>query len=379
MHIIIVTDAWHPHLSGVLRVTESLAAELDKRNVGYTIVHPQEFPRVPLPGYGEIKIAFPIFFRRTIDALIKEHDEVAVHIMTEGPLGLTMRNYCVARGLKFTTSFHTHWHKYMRVYLKVPQRITMHYVQDFHKPAERILVPSEETKKELEEHNFKNEIVVCKNGVDTNLFRRRPKKEQTRRPHMLYVGRVSKEKSIEDFLEADVRGSKKVVGEGPVREVLQRKYPNVEFTGPLQGEELAEAYSDADVFVFPSKTDTFGVVLLESLASGVPVAAYPAPGPNIIIEREELGALDTNIARAIATALEKGEPDACAAYAEQYSWQSITDTFMNSLVPIGTPTTTREAITNHLLRIPREFYKLFTHAGYAQSLLFGSDRHERRK
>lgn len=375
-----VTDAWRPHLSGVLRVVESLATELGKRDIGYTIIHPQEFPRIPLPGYGEIKIAFPVFFRRTIDNLITEHRDIAIHIMTEGPLGLTMRNYCMVRGIKFTTSFHTHWHKYIRLYLKVPQRITMRYIQDFHKPAHAVLVPSEETKKELEEHGFKTKIVVCANGVDTDLFKPRPKKRNTRRPHMLYVGRVSKEKNIEDFLDADVRGSKKVVGDGPIREILERKYPNVEFTGPLAGEDLAEAYADADVFVFPSKTDTFGVVLLEALASGVPVAAYPAPGPNTILENEKLGILDSNITRAITATLGKGDSEAARIeYAKQYSWEKVTDTFLGSVVSVGTPITTREAITRHLLRVPREFYKLFTHVGYVQSLLFGSDQHEVKK
>tara|TARA_B100000745_G_scaffold70949_3_gene42494 strand:+ start:9059 stop:10186 length:1128 start_codon:yes stop_codon:yes gene_type:complete len=374
-----VTDAWRPHLSGVLRVVESLAAELAKNDVGHTIVHPQEFPGVPLPGYGEIKIALPIFFRKTIDNLVKKHGNVAIHIMTEGPLGLTMRNYCVARGLNFTTSFHTHWHKYMRVYLKVPQRITMLYIQDFHRPAERVLVPSEETKQELKRHGFKNEIVVCENGVDTHLFRPRKKKEETLRPHMLYVGRVSKEKNIEDFLKVQVLGSKKVVGDGPILRTLERKYPDVEFSGPQQGDELARSYADADVFVFPSKTDTFGVVLLEALASGVPVAAYPAPGPNTIIRNEKLGALNTNMEKAIQNALDTGDSDTCVAYAEQYSWKSVSDIFVGSLVPIGAPITMPEAIKNHLLRIPREFYRLFTHAGYAQSLLFGSDKHERKK
>jgi len=374
-HIIIVTDAWYPHLSGVLRVVESLSAELDARGIGYTVLHPQSFPRVPVPGYSEIKIALPIFFESTIDSVLKKHKNASIHIMTEGSLGLTMRNYCVARGLKFTTSFHTHWHKYLKVYFKVPQRVTMRYIQDFHKPAQRVLVPSEDAKDELVKHGFNNEVVVCANGVDVTLFHPRKKSENVKRPHMLYVGRISKEKSIGDFLDIKTKGSKKVVGDGPLRESLKKKYPEVEFTGPLQGEELAHAYANADVFVFPSKTDTFGVVLLEALASGVPVAAYPSPGPLSILTKKGLGGVSTNLEEAVHEALRDGESKLCLEHAQNYSWSRITETFINSLESTGTPTSTKDAFKEHLLRVPKEFYKLFTSAGYARSLLLGFDRH----
>ena len=361
MHVIIVTDAWHPHLSGVLRVVESLAAQFDTKGIGYTIISPKNFPGIPMPGYSEIKLSVPLFFRKTVDTLLRRHKDAAIHIMTEGPLGLTMRNYCVARGLQFTTSFHTHWHKYLRMYLKIPQRVTMHYVRDFHRPAARVLVPSEETCRELVRHGYTNEVIVCTNGVDTTLFKIRKKSTDTRRPHMLYVGRVSKEKNIESFLKADVCGSKRVVGDGPIRRSLERKYPDVTFSGVLQGDALAAAYSNADVFVFPSKTDTFGIVVLEALASGVPVAAYPAPGPNTLLQSKKLGARNTNITTAIRTALRTGDPHACASAAHTTSWERIAQTFRDSLVPAGTPITTRRAIVNHVLHIPRGLRALRTH------------------
>lgn len=376
MHVIIVTNAWYPHLSGVLRVVESLSSQLDARDVGHTIIHPQSFPGFPLPGYSEIKISIPILFRKNIENLLAQHDDVAIHIMTEGPLGLTMRNYCVARGLKFTTSFHTHWHKYIQIHLKIPKRVTIGYIREFHAPAERVLIPSAETKAELEQYNFGNELVICKNGVDTKLFRPRERTLKAKRPLLLYVGRVSREKNIEDFLNAKTAGEKHIVGDGPYKEILMKRYPDAVFHGALQGNKLARMYAEADVFVFPSHTDTFGVVLLEALASGVPVAAYPSPGPRTIITKQSLGALNEDIEAAIEHALQTGDSAACVAYAQTYGWEAIADIFYDSLVPAGTPISTTQALTDHLLRIPREFYKLFTTAGYARTLLFGLDKKE---
>jgi len=209
----------------------------------------------------------------------------------------------------------------------------MRYIRDFHKPSQRILVPSEETKQELEEHKFDNTIEVCANGVDTKLFKPRPKKENTRRPFMVFVGRVSKEKSIEDFLEADLPGTKVVVGEGPQREELEAKYKDAVFTGPKFGDELTQYYQAADVFVFPSRTDTFGLVNVEALACAIPVAAYPVRGPLEILDGAPAGcgAMDEDLRTACLTAYEARDPAACREWAEKFSWEAATRQFVANL------------------------------------------------
>lgn len=370
--IIIVTDAWYPHLSGVLRVVLSLEEQLTKSGYSSTIVHPKSFPSIPMPFYPEIRLAFPSTFRRKVSTLLREHKNVRVHIMTEGPLGLTMRNYCIAHGLAFTTSFHTHWHKYARTYLRIPERVTLRYIQTFHDASSRVYVPSEEVKEELVAFGFKSPVVVCPNGVDTTLFRPSSDKEKADKPTLLYVGRISKEKNIRDFLNISIDGYKKVVGDGPERTILEQEYPDTTFLGPLEGERLVSEYQKADVFVFPSKTDTFGIVLLESLACGVPVAAYPISGPRTVITHERCGSLDDDLSVAIQKALEKGSSEACVAHASTYSWESITKCFVGELVEAGTPRSVSRTLQHHMLTVPREFYRLLTDIEYTKSF-FGLD------
>ena len=373
-----VTDAWRPHVSGVLRVVESLSREFEKQHTGYTILHPQDFPRVSLPLYRDIKLALPTAFLSRVDALLLQHPNARIHIMTEGPLGLTMRNYCLLRKLAFTTSFHTHWHSYARIYLKVPQRITLRYIKDFHAPAARIIVPSEEIREELQASGFSNDIAVCANGVDTTLFAPSSRPRNRVSPRLLYVGRVSREKNIESFLSLpSSSGTKQVVGDGPLRALLERQYPDVVFSGLLEGEQLREAYRNADVFVFPSMTDTFGIVMLEALASGVPVAAYPARGAQLLITDEKLGALDEHLERAVTRALEKGDRKACVSHAEMYSWEHIAAHFLTLLVPAGTPTPLHAAVTDHVVDIPSQLTALFSAVGYVRPLFRRKSKGER--
>ena len=301
-------------------------------------ITPDQFRSLPCPTYPEIRLALRPGRRlaRTIEA----NQPCAIHIATEGPLGWAARRYCLKRGLPFTTAYHTKFPEYIRARYRVPLRLSYRVIRRFHAPSSTIMVATQTIQDELEKRGF-HRIRRWSRGVDTDLFRPRTAEEiaalapalaKLPRPLFLYVGRVAVEKNIQAFLAADLPGCKVVVGDGPQLEEMRRRYPEVLFTGAKQGEELAAHYSAASVFVFPSRTDTFGLVLLEALASGVPVAAYPVPGPLDVIGAAPVGVLSEDLAAAARSAV--GIPaERCRAHALSFSWEACTRQFLDNLSP----------------------------------------------
>ena len=255
-----------------------------------------------------------------------------VHIATEGPLGIAARRYCMKRGIPFTTAFHTKFPEYVNARLGVPVKWAYKFMRRFHAPAKSVMVATQTVENELVAHGFAN-IKRWSRGVDTSLFRPRDKAFlDLPRPIALYVGRVAVEKNIKAFLAVEHTGSKIVVGDGPQLKKLSRKYPKVHFIGVKEGEELAKYFAAADVFIFPSLTDTFGLVLLEALACGVPVAAYPVAGPLDVIGDAPVGCLHADLAVAVKVAL-SASPEACRAHAERYSWEASMQQFLEHIAP----------------------------------------------
>lgn len=327
-HILIVTDAWHPQVNGVVRSIELVVREIERRGIRVSLLTPAEFKTLPMPGYSEIRLsrtmAAPVFAR--IEALAPD----AIHIATEGPLGLMARRWCRRNRFPFSTAYHTQFPEYLRARLPVPLAVSYRFLRWFHGGATHCLVGTPHLQSLLEHRGFTN-IAVWPKGVDTALFH--PGKRAVLdypTPVFLYVGRVAVEKNIEAFLELDLPGTKLVVGGGPSLTRLSSAYPNAVFVGPKQGEELARIFASADVFVFPSRTDTFGLVLLEALASGTPVAAYPVTGPIDVIGTAPVGALDEDL-RAAALKAQKISRGACRDYAEQFSWEASADQFLRYL------------------------------------------------
>jgi glycosyltransferase involved in cell wall biosynthesis len=257
-----------------------------------------------------------------------------VHISTEGPLGFWVRRFCRRTGWRFSTSYHTRFPEYLKRLARVPEGVTYRFLKWFHGRSSCMMVATPSLEKELVGRGFTAPIRRWSRGVDLGTFRPRPKAEsQYPRPILLYVGRVSHEKGIDDFLKLKTKGTKFVVGDGPARTALEREHRDAVFLGYRTGEALGEVYASADLFVFPSRTDTFGVVVIEALASGLPVAAYPVTGPVDIVTRDELGALDADLERAVERALASGNPTACAAEGARYTWANCTRQFLGNLVP----------------------------------------------
>ncbi|MFO0796876.1 MAG: glycosyltransferase family 1 protein [Gemmataceae bacterium] len=330
--VLIATDAWHPQVNGVVRSLDTTARTL--RQWGHTVevVEPTTFASYPVPFYPEIRLALPRPGR--VYDRVRRFRPDHVHIATEGPLGLLVRRFCRRVGWKFSTSYHTRFPEYLKELARVPLGPTYRFLRWFHDAAAVMMVATPSLEKELVSRGFRPPIRRWSRGVDLGIFHPRPKPEAYPRPVMLYVGRVSHEKNIEDFLKLGVPGTKLVVGDGPARAELERKYPAAVFLGYRKGEALGEVYAAADVFVFPSRTDTFGIVVIEALASGLPVAAYPATGPIDIITRDALGAIDNDLGAAVRRALQAGDPAACAAEGASYTWERCTRQFFENLVPV---------------------------------------------
>jgi glycosyltransferase involved in cell wall biosynthesis len=329
--ILIATDAWHPQVNGVVRTLDTTAQTL--RALGHTVevVEPSAFPQLPVPFYPEIQLSLPP--THALDTHVNRFRPDDVHISTEGPIGLTVRRYCQLRGWAFSTSYHTRFPEYLRELAHVPERLTYGLLRWFHNRSSSLMVATPSLEAELTRRGFTAPLHRWSRGVDLTLFRPRPKGESPYpRPVLLYVGRVSKEKGIGDFLALKTKGTKVVVGDGPARAGLEERFPDAVFLGYKKGADLAEAYSSADLFVFPSKTDTFGLVMIEALASGLPVAAYPVTGPIDIVTRPELGALDADLGRAVEAALATGDPAACVEEGRAYTWENCTRQFLENLV-----------------------------------------------
>lgn len=332
MNILIVTDAWSPQVNGVVRTLQSVRAELEKMGHAVAVISPDQFKSVPCPTYPEIRLALTM----KVGERIKAASADAIHIATEGPLGVAARKYCVKQGLPFTTAYHTQFPEYVSKRTHLPARWFWRYIRWFHAPAKAVMVSTPAVEKELHANGIAHTRHWGR-GVDLSLFTvagpRNPAFEGLAHPIMLYVGRVAVEKNVEAFLGATHPGTKVVVGDGPALEKLKVKYPAARFLGKIVGADLAAAYRSADVFVFPSRTDTFGLVLIEALATGTPVAAYPVQGP-IDVLVPEVGCMDDNLDHAIAEALTRDRA-ACAAYAGHFGWDESARQFLDGLVPIG--------------------------------------------
>lgn len=328
MKVALVSDAWTPQTNGVVKTLGMTVAGL--RDLGHEveIVHPGIFRTRACPGYAEIRLALAPY--RRLAAILDQFAPDTVHIATEGPLGLAARRWCLRRGLAFTTSYHTQFPEYLRARLPVPLALSYAYLRRFHAPAARTMVATASMQRQLQQRGFDN-LVRWSRGVDVNLFKPSPAPHlELPRPIALYLGRVSVEKNIEAFLALDLPGSKVVVGDGPARAALQRQYPQTHFLGYRFGEELAGILASADVFVFPSRTDTFGLVLLEAMACGVPVAAYPVTGPIDVVRQGVTGVLDEDLQAATLAALTLDRRD-CRAQALENTWEMATRQFLSHL------------------------------------------------
>jgi len=333
MRIVLVTDAWAPQVNGVVRTWQQVRQELEAQGHIFEVIHPGQFRTIAAPRYPEIRLA--LWPRRRLARLIDAFAPEAIHIATEGPLGQHARKLCLKRNWPFTSSYHTQFPQYLKQYFGIPASWTYAFVRRFHGAARATLVPTAGVGHELAQRGLHN-TVTWSRGADTKLFS--PGKnglyDHLERPVFLYAGRVAVEKNIEAFLAADLPGSKVVVGDGPARKPLASKYPDVFFAGYKFGEELARHYADADVFVFPSRTDTFGVVMLEANACGVPVAAYPVTGPIDVVRPGVNGALHEDLAQACREALEV-DPASCRRFAEENSWAKCARIVVENLVPIS--------------------------------------------
>lgn len=332
MKIAIATDAWPPQISGVVTTLRRTIKELERLGHEVQSIHPDCFPvTFPCPTYPQIRLALTYItgFGRHLKGFAPD----CVHIVTEGPIGLACRQFCRKKDLKFTTSFTTRFDEYVELRFGVPSRFIFRMLRWFHSAASNVMISSQPLKKELDEKGFAN-TVLWPRGVDTDLFNLRDKSFITDlRPIFLYVGRVAVEKNIESFLSLDLPGTKYVVGDGPSFGKLKAVYPEVRFVGAKHGEELARYYAASDVFIFPSLTDTFGMVMLEAMACGLPIAGYPVRGPIDIVQNGVTGFLDQDLRTAALKALEI-DPQACRRFARQYSWQKSARCFVENLVNI---------------------------------------------
>jgi glycosyltransferase involved in cell wall biosynthesis len=346
LRILLATDAWEPQVNGVVRTLTRVVAELRAMGHLVEVISPDQFKTFPLPTYAEIKVAIGVY--EPVQERFKAFEPEAIHIATEGPIGLAARRICVEWKLPFTTSYHTRFPEYVSARLPLPLAAGYAYMKWFHKPSGRLMVATPTMRDELAGHGFRN-ISAWSRGVDTETFHpRRPGEpdvfEGLAKPIFLYVGRVAVEKNIEAFLSIDLSGTKVIVGPGPQKDELAAKYPSAVFTGAKEGADLAAHFACADVFVFPSLTDTFGLVILEAMASGAPVAAYPAPGPIDIIPNSGAGVLAASATEGLREACLdalKCDRKRVRAFAETFSWRACAEDFVRNLQPYPEPEKTR--------------------------------------
>ena len=327
MRILVATDAWHPQVNGVVRTLTMMAEAAKGFGVDVGFLTPQSFPTFAMPSYRDLRVALP--GPATVARLIRDARPDSIHIATEGPVGLMVRRYCRQHGLPFTTSFHTRFPEYISARLPIPESWIWPALRWFHNAGQAVMAATPALASELRSRGFRN-VMLWPRGVETGQFHPRPVDLGLPRPVFICVGRVAVEKNLEAFLGLDLPGTKLIVGDGPARAALVRKYPQAVFLGARQGEELAEAYAAADVFVFPSRTDTFGLVLLEALASGLPVAAFPVTGPRDVIGAAPVGALDDDLRAACLAALTIS-PRACVAFAASHGWEASARAFIDNI------------------------------------------------
>ena len=328
MRILIATDAWHPQVNGVVRTLTSLARSASALGAEIDFLTPDGFPSVGVPTYPGLRVALPN--RREIARRIEAASPDAIHIATEGPIGWAARAYCRRRKLAFTTSYTTRFPEYIAVRSIIPAGVSYAMLRHFHAAAAMTMIATASLRQELSARGFRK-LGTWTRGVDTDLFRPDdPAELDLPRPIFMTVGRVAVEKNLEAFLTLDLPGSKVVIGGGPQRAELQRRYPKVRFLGEKTGKDLTSHLAAADVFVFPSLTDTFGVVQLEALACGTPVAAFPVTGPLDVIADHPVGALDSDLRSACIRALGISR-ESCRSFALERSWENSARQFIGNL------------------------------------------------
>jgi glycosyltransferase involved in cell wall biosynthesis len=325
MRVLVATDAWHPQVNGVVRTLTSLAESARSQGVTIRFLTPEGFPSVALPTYPSLRCALPT--RREIAQRVETAHPNAIHIATEGPIGHMVRSYCLKQGLPFTTSYTTRFPEYISARLPLPEAWTYTVLRRFHAPATVTMVSTRSLMAELAGRGFEH-LGLWTRGVDTELFRpERAIPIDLPRPLFVSIGRVAVEKNLEAFLALDLPGSKVVIGDGPQEAELRRRFPDAVFLGHLEGEVLAAHLAAADVFVFPSKTDTFGIVQLEALACGVPVAAFPVTGPRDVIGSHPVGVLDADLRQACLSALRVSRT-VCRDFALGHTWEMSARQFL---------------------------------------------------
>lgn len=326
MRVLIATDAWHPQVNGVVRTLTSLAASARSLGVAVDFLTPEGFRSFALPTYSNLRLAIPS--RREIARRIQAAAPDAIHIATEGTIGASVRAYCLRNGLPFTTSYTTRFPEYIAARFPIPESWSYAVLRHFHSAATVTMVSTVSLMSELRRRGFQN-LGMWTRGVDTELFApHRSIPHDLPRPIFLTAGRVAVEKNLEAFLSLDLPGSKVVIGDGPQEAELKQRFPQATFLGLRSGPELAGLMASADVFVFPSLTDTFGVVQLEALACGVPVAAFPVTGPKDVIANNPIGALNEDLRIACLEAL-KMSREACRAFALTRSWETSARQFID--------------------------------------------------
>jgi glycosyltransferase involved in cell wall biosynthesis len=328
LRIAIVTDAWRPQINGVVRTLEIVSRLLRAEGHEVEVFGPDRFRTIPCPTYPEIRLS--LFPSSRLRHMLKLFAPDAIHLVTEGPLGWAARGFCRRNGIPFTTAYHTRFPEYVQARIRVPLSWSYALVRRFHAPSAGVLVVSPAIRDELSERGFRN-LVPWSRGVDITAFKPQPREQfKEPRPIWLYTGRVAIEKNIKAFLDLDLPGTKWVVGGGPQLKSLQRRYTNAHFFGSVDTDELSYRYAQADCFVFPSVTDTFGLVMVEALASGVPVAGYPVPGPLDVVTDPKVGALDRDLRTACLAAVSR-DPEDCRRHAETFTWERCARQFLNAL------------------------------------------------
>ena len=330
MKLLLITDAWEPQINGVVTCYQHVIRELE--NAGHVVhtIHPGLFPSMPCPFYKSIPLAWVT--QSAFIGKVENFQPEAIHIATEGPVGMAGRKWCRKYGFRFTSSYHTQFPRYLKSYTGIPESFTFAAIRRFHAASEKVLVPSQSVSEELIRQGIQHTWVWTR-GVDHDQFY--PGESSVFRdlpgPIMIYCGRVAREKNIEAFLRSDHPGTKVVIGDGPAFASLRQQFPDVVWTGFKRGKDLADCYRAGDVFVFPSKTDTFGVVMLEAMACGLPVAAYPVTGPIDVIRDPKVGTLDHNLTAAISQSLTLNRSD-CVSYAKTFTWKKTANLFSEQLV-----------------------------------------------
>ena len=330
MRILIVTDAWYPQINGVVRTLTAMRDELTRMGDTVHMLTPEGLRSIPCPTYPEIPLS--LVTARNVEKVVQQFMPCAIHIATEGPLGLAARRFCRKLDIPYTSAFHTRFPEYIEARFKIPANWIYPTMRWFHGKSSTVMAPTPTVVENLKERNFRN-VQLWGRGVDVEMFKPGPAADipnKSNGPVLLSVGRVAVEKNIGAFLDLEIEGKKVVVGDGPQRTDLEKRYPDVLFVGAKHGEELVSYYNAADVFVFPSQTDTFGLVMLEALACGVPVAANPVMGPKDVITDEKVGCLHEELAVAVNRALSLNRQD-CRQFAIDRSWENCAKTFRSYL------------------------------------------------